>query len=91
MKKNEERAYEYLGKVASAAGYSSPKEYVDNVLILLPESERTKFQNLRVLLIKESKDCETALEVFGGVISLCVVAGGLCEFDIFIVYPLIKY
>ena len=91
MKQNEDRAYAYLKKVAIAAGYSSPDEYVDNVLKSVPESERTKFQKLREQLTKESKDCGTALDVLGGVASLCVIAGGLRKFDAFTVYPLIKY
>ena len=91
MKQNEDRAYGYLKKVATAAGYSSPDDYVNNVLQLVPEGERTKFQKLRDQLTKENKDCGTALDVLGGVASLCVIAGGLCKFDALTVYLLIKY
>ena len=91
MKQNESRAYDYLKKVAIAAGYSSPDDYVDNALKSLPESERARFQKLRDQLTKENKDCGTALDVLGGVASLCVVAGALRGFHAFTVYPLIEY
>ena len=80
MKVNEERAYGYLQKVATAAGYSTPDAYVDNTLKSVPESERAKFQKLKEQLTAENKDCGMALDVLGGVASLCVIAGGLSGF-----------
>lgn len=67
---NDKRAYAYLEKVAKAAGYSTPKEYVNAALALLPKSEQEKWHSMRQKADGVDDIVDRTFDIAGGIFAI---------------------